>query len=332
MSPASAQRHCAFLTLEERADWVIDDEVAIPAIESSGWTVSVIPWTRKDIDWRQFELVVVRSTWDYWDAPDLFFATLEIIDQQTRLANPLALMRWNLCKTYLRDIKQAGVAIVPTRFIDSLCAEDLLKARREHAATGWVVKPQLGASGIDAFLFYSDQQPTEEALDRLTGKAVMIQPFRRRVVEEGEFSLFYFNGRYSHGICKRPAAGEFRSQEERGADILSVEPSADLREAGAGAIAALGQAVLYARVDLVRNDRGEPELMELELIEPSLYFRTSEKAPCAFALAMDAWQESHPPSARGNGVAPGQATDNRAPGRSEGGKIGGVSAKNVGST
>ena len=175
MSPVSTQRHCAFLTLEERGNWVIDDEVAIPAIESAGWTVSVIPWTRSELDWHQFELVIVRSTWDYWDSPDHFFNTLETIDQQTHLANPLALMRWNLRKTYLRDLEQAGVAIVPTRFIGALRAGDLASAQREHAATGWVLKPQLGASGIDAFLFQSDRQPVGEALDRLAGKAVMIQ-------------------------------------------------------------------------------------------------------------------------------------------------------------
>lgn len=284
-----ASRRCAFLTLEQRGNWVIDDEEAIPALESAGWMVSTVPWSRPGMDWSAFDLVVVRSTWDYWDAPSDFFAVLEAIDRQTLLANPLSLMRWNLSKTYLRDLAKANVPIVPTRFIDALCVDDLELARSQYAQQGWVIKPQLGASGIDAFLFHDGQDPQCEVMDRLAGSAVMIQPFRHRVIDEGEYSLFYFADRLSHAICKRPARGEFRSQEERGAVILSVEPPADLCRAGAQAISALPQASLYARVDLVRNDQDQPELMELELIEPSLYFRTSAAAPPAFARAMDRW-------------------------------------------
>jgi glutathione synthase/RimK-type ligase-like ATP-grasp enzyme len=287
--PAAASRHCAFLTLEERGDWVIDDETAIPALEHAGWTVSTVPWSRPAVDWRGFDIVVVRSTWDYWDAPAHFFTVLESINAQTRLANPLALMRWNLSKTYLHDLAQAGVAIVPTLFIGSLTAADLASAHEAFAADGWVLKPQVGASGIDAFLFRSANGQEQQALARLAGQAVLIQPFRRSVIEEGEYSLFFFDGVYSHAICKRPAPGEFRSQEERGAVITPLEPAGDLRRAGALALAALEQHPLYARVDLVRNQQGDPELMELELIEPSLYFRTSPGAPAAFARALDNW-------------------------------------------
>lgn len=290
----AARRHCAFLSLEERGNWVIDDEVAVPALESSGWAVTTIPWTRPGVDWSCFDLVVVRSTWDYWDRPQAFFAVLESIDRQTRLANPLALMRWNLAKTYLRDLDQAGVRIVPTRFIEALHADDLARAHEDYAGQGWVLKPQLGASGIDAFLFHAGKSPQHEALERLAGSAVMIQPFRRRVIDEGEYSLFYFAGDYSHAICKRPAQGEFRSQEERGAQIIALTVTDDLQRIAAQALKALRQDALYARVDLVRNDQGEPELMELELIEPSLYFRTSISAPAAFARALDRWTDDHP--------------------------------------
>jgi hypothetical protein len=117
----------------------------------------------------------------------------------------------------------------------------------------------------------------------------MLQPFLHAVQEEGEYSLFFFSGEYSHAILKVPAAEEFRSQEERGAEIHPVQPQADLLARGRQALAAVTPPPLYARVDLVRNAAGEFEVMELELIEPSLYLRTDPGAPERFARAVDAW-------------------------------------------
>ncbi len=141
------------------------------------------------------------------------------------------------------------------------------------------------------------QDSRTEALDLYRATPCMIQPFRASVLEAGEWSLFAFRGAFSHAIRKRPARGEFRSQEERGATIEAAEPSNDLRQVLARALDALPSPSLYARVDLIETPDLGPELVELELIEPSLYFRTDAQAPRRFAEALDAWCASPPGTA-----------------------------------
>jgi hypothetical protein len=120
----------------------------------------------------------------------------------------------------------------------------------------------------------------------------MAQPFLRSIVEEGEYSLFYFGGELSHAVLKSPKEEDFRVQEEHGGLIRPVEPPAPLIELGHGLVESLPVPPLYARVDLARLDSGGYALMELELIEPSLYFRTDPESPRKFARAFDAWMLS----------------------------------------
>ena len=142
-----SERRCAFLTLEERGDFVIDDEVAIPALEAAGWRVDTVPWRQTSRPWSEFDVVVVRSTWDYWDDVPGFLRILERIDAETRLANPLNLLRWNLAKTYLRDLQAAGVTIVPTLWRDRLDAGGLAEAVDRFGTQDLVLKPQVGGNG-----------------------------------------------------------------------------------------------------------------------------------------------------------------------------------------
>jgi len=118
-------------------------------------------------------------------------------------------------------------------------------------------------------------------------RAFLVQPFMPSVVEEGEYSLFYFNGEYSHTILKTPKPADFRVQEEHGGIIKPMEPSAALRSAGRSVFDLIRPAPLYARVDLVRDGRGEFLVMELELIEPALYFRMDADSPRRFAAALN---------------------------------------------
>lgn len=298
-------RHCAFLTLEERGDFVIDDEVAIPALEEAGWRVSTVPWRQRDIPWSAFDLVIVRSTWDYWDDTPGFLRVLAEIDGATRLANPLPLMRWNLSKTYLRDLEAADVPVVPTHWFDALDAGALAATRSRFAGQDLVVKPQVGGNGQGVLRLPATpgSESDDDALHRYASIPGMLQPFRPAVLEAGEASLFYFGGVLSHAIGKRPAVGEFRSQEERGATITPLDAPPALRTAGDRALAALPDASLYARVDLLDDGAGVFEVVELELIEPSLYFRTNPGAPVRFAAAVDAWWAGPGEPACG-GVAP----------------------------
>jgi glutathione synthase/RimK-type ligase-like ATP-grasp enzyme len=284
-------RHCAFLTLDERGDFVIDDEHAIEPLARLGWRVATLSWRQTAVPWSDFDAVVIRSTWDYWNDVPAFLDTLAAIHRQAPLANPLDLVHWNLAKTYLHDLQGKGVSVVPTLWLDELRPAALAGFAEQLGSDELVVKPVVGANGEDAFrLTPGDEAGRLQAIaGRFRGRACMLQPFLRAVLDEGEYSLFFFSGVYSHAILKVPAAHEFRSQEERGADIRPVQPERDLLARGQRALAAVSPAPLYARVDLVRNAAGEFEVMELELIEPSLYLRTDPGAPGRFASAVDAW-------------------------------------------
>jgi len=284
-------KRCAFLTLEERGDFVIDDEHAIEPLANLGWRVSTVSWRQSAELWGRFDAVIIRSTWDYWDDVPAFLDVLAEVNRQTRLANPLSLVHWNLAKTYLRDLEGKGVGIVPTLWLDALHPHSPVQCARHLETDQLVVKPVVGANGQDAFRFSRDEDPLRwsEISARFPGRACMVQPFMPNVLSEGEYSLFFFSGEFSHAILKVPAAGEFRSQEERGAEVLSVRPEDDLLQSARKALAALTQSPLYARIDMVRNAANQFDVMELELIEPSLYLRTDAEAPGRFARAIDRW-------------------------------------------
>ncbi|MEJ8568007.1 ATP-grasp domain-containing protein [Elongatibacter sediminis] len=284
-------RRLAFLSLDQSGDFVIDDDLALAPLADLGWIPEVVSWRQDRTPWEEFAAVIIRSTWDYWDDVEAFLATLAAIDRATRLANPLGLVRWNLAKTYLRELERAGVPIVPTLWLDGVTEQTPAECRARLGSDEIVIKPVVGANGEDAFRLSGplSDATLQQVAARFPGRPAMAQPFVRGVIDEGEYSLFHFSGEFSHAIVKRPADGEFRTQEERGAEIQSVVPEPALANAARRALDTLDPAPLYARTDLVRDADGSFCVMELELIEPSLYLRTDPNAPGRFAEAIDHW-------------------------------------------
>lgn len=281
-------RNCALLTLEDRSGFCIYDHLLFTPLADRGWTALEIPWNRADVDWTAFEAVIIRSTWDYQKTPEKFLSTLEAIESVTKLYNPVAICRWNLNKRYLKDLQERGVAIVPTYWLKCLDEASLAALFSESATPRLVAKPLVGANADDAFVLKARESGSwTEALRVFADREVMVQPFIDAITTEGEYSLFYFGGRLSHAIVKRPAAGDFRVQEEHGGIIAPVAPAEDLVRAGNQAIKAVGTTLLYARVDLVRLASGQPALMEMELIEPSLYFDQDPDSAAIFAAEFE---------------------------------------------
>ena len=282
-------KRCALLTLKKPSGHVIDDDLAHAPLRALGWQVDTVPWNRAGVEWGEYDAVVIRSTWDYQADPEAFLAALAEVERAgTPLYNPLDLVRWNLRKTYLRDLAARGVPIVPTVWRDGLGAGGLAEVLDAVGANDVVVKPVVGASSEGAFRL--DRRAVREKAGEVeayyAGRALMAQPFVPSVTREGEFSLFYFNNAYSHAVLKTPKDADFRVQEEHGGRIRAVEPEAELRAAGDAVLRALETVPLYARADFVRAPAGGFWLMELELIEPALYFRMDTEAPARFARAL----------------------------------------------
>lgn len=282
---------CAFLTLDDPTGYVIDDELAYEPLRALGWHVELIPWRRPDVRWGDYDAVVIRSTWDYQHDPAAFLEALGRIEgADVPLYNRLDLVRWNLNKTYLRDLERRGLPVVPTLWLDRLAPGGLAGIFEAIGADAIVVKPVVSANADGTFRI--DRRTADTEAHRIemyfAERQLMAQPFVHAVVDEGEFSLFYFNGEFSHAILKTPREADFRVQEEHGGRIRPVEISAGLRSTGDAVLDTLEEPPLYARVDLVRaNGNDDFRLMELELIEPALYFRMDAAAAARFARALD---------------------------------------------
>lgn len=281
-------RRVAFLTLHDPTGFVMDDELAITPLAQRGWQVETLPWDRVGVDWRCYDLVVLRSTWDYQHHAERFLATLAAIEASgTRLENSLAMVRWNMRKTYLRDLAAQGVPIVPTLWRDGLSPGDLMPMFEELGCGEAVIKPVMSGNAQGAWRLDHRSIATQstEIEAYYASRPLMLQPFEPGIRDEGEYSLLYFNGAHSHSILKVPKSGDFRVQEEHGSEIRAVAAEPALLAAGAAAMKAIGSQLLYARADLVRHG-DEFRVMELELVEPALYLRMDPGAPDRFADAI----------------------------------------------
>lgn len=277
----------------------LDDDLAPleTALAALGAQVTVIDWDDPRIDGAAFDLAVLRSTWDYTDRLDAFLAWCAAVSSRTRLLNPLPLVRWSTDKHYLADLERAGVAIVPSHFVEP--GEDA--AARLDAfldATGrpaeFVVKPCVGAGSRDAQRHSRDRLDAARAhVERLlaAGRSVLLQPYLDLVDTHGETALIHFDGRFSHAIRKGPLL----RRNEGATDALFAPEQITARDADAAeralaecALRAIPQAgtPAYARVDLIRDGDGKPRVLELELVEPSLFFAHAEGSADRFARVL----------------------------------------------
>lgn len=279
----------AFLSMDDLTGYICDDDLVIPPLQNLGWNVETISWHDPSAQWDRYKGVVIRSSWDYQRALPTFLETLHTIHHKSLLANSLDTVKWNADKGYLRELEHKGVKIVPTLWGEnSFNQTDLESWRKALSDDELVIKPNVSAGAEDTFRISPGCPLPFDPVGLFAGRRFMVQPFQRSIVDEGEYSLFYFAGAYSHTILKTPASGDFRVQEEHAGEVRSADPPATLPDAGASVLSLLDEMPLYARVDYVRDRSGEFALMELELIEPSLYIRMDDGAAARFAGAIDA--------------------------------------------
>lgn len=287
---------CAVLSMDTLEDFEAYDHLFEPHLSALGWHVEVVSWRAKNVDWDKYDTVIIRTPWDYQEDAEAFLQVLETIEQSTaHLENSLAIVRWNIDKIYLKELAERGVNLVPTLWRDSLQAneeiteDDLHQYFADFSQPQIVLKPRISANADNTFwLTKANAKQSLAAINRaFRGRDFMIQPFMEAILAEGEYSLFYFNGEYSHAILKTPQPDDFRVQEEHGGRLTTIEPEPALVEHAAQCLKAISQLFtmpLYARVDFVRDQTGFA-LMEAELIEPSLYFNMDEQSPLRFAQA-----------------------------------------------
>jgi glutathione synthase/RimK-type ligase-like ATP-grasp enzyme len=274
----------ALVTASQMPKPDLDTGLLIEALARIGVHAAIMPWDDA-IQWTHIPLVVVRTPWDYTRRFEAFMAWAGRVDRETRLLNPFPLVRWNGHKSYMLDLDAKGVPIVPTTLFraNDLPAPERLSAM---AASELVVKPAIGAGANGAMKARKDDPRLAPHLaEILQSKDALAQPFVPSVAENGEVSLVFFGGRYSHAIRKLPAKGDFRVQDQHGGTLHPHEPTARELAVGMAALAAAPTSAAYARVDLVEWE-GNPVIMELEMIEPELFLRRSPEGLQRFAQVL----------------------------------------------
>lgn len=267
-----------------------DERLVLPELDTWGIVGEPVIWDDPAVDWASYDLTVVRSTWDYVDRRDEFVAWAESVP---RLANPASVVHWNTDKRYLRDLAALGLPVTPTEWIGP--GDEV----RLPAAGVHVVKPSVGAGSRDAGRFDLGDQAefalavkhAEHLVER--GDTVIVQPYLEAVDSYGETALLYFGGSFSHAIRKAALLSGPDTEVDglyRIEKISPRQPSEAELMVGERILSALpvgrAQDLLYARVDVVPDESGQPVLLELELTEPSLFLAHGDGAASRFAAAI----------------------------------------------
>lgn len=281
-------KRCAFLSMDSLEGFYSNDDLLFAPLEAAGWLAEEVSWRKSDVDWDDYDLVIIRTTWDYQQDPEGFMGCLQKIEaSRAKLHNSLNIVQWNISKKYLQELQNQGVPIVPTLWFQSFSLSAVEEGFEKFDTPQIVLKPLISANADHTYRLTPEQLKTQaDTLSEVFDKReFMLQPFIPAIVEEGEYSLFYFAGNYSHAIVKQPKSGDFRVQEEHGGQLTKVEPTEEMLTTSRHCLAALPEDVFYARIDLVFY-KGEFMVMEIELIEPSLYFNMDEDSPQRFVDAL----------------------------------------------
>lgn len=241
-----------------------------PAFASQGLELRVLDWEDDLAAFDGAALAILGTAWDYQDKAEAFLARLEeLAARGIAVCNPPELVRWNMTKTYLRELEERGAPSIPTLWQQDVGRQELCEAFDYFGCERLVVKRQVGAGAQDQIIVDRGNLP---AGDWQYGHRAMLQPFLPAIAEAGELSFIFIDGEFSHALRKQPAPGDYRVQSLYGGTEQIHQPNGEETSAALSIVEALPFATpLYARIDMLRGPDGGLMVMEAELIEPYLY-------------------------------------------------------------
>jgi glutathione synthase/RimK-type ligase-like ATP-grasp enzyme len=281
-----------FATDSEHRALTPDDRLAVEALAREG--VEVVPLVWSEPLAQAVDAVIVRSTWDYHLRLQEFLTWVRTLEHRgIPLWNPPGTIRRNVEKTYLLHLPERGVPVIPTVHLRRGSGASLGAVLKREGWAEAVVKPAVSGGAWNTWKATASGADEKRFAQDLTQFDLLVQPYMPDVVTHGEWSLLFFDGRYSHAVLKRPGRGEFRVQEHLGGSVSSAEALPSVRDQAARALGGANERTLYARVDGVVRD-GLFELVELELVEPTLFFGTAPGSADRFAQAVLDWLKDGP--------------------------------------
>ena len=255
-----------------------EDQRLLQFLQQKGQEIQFEVWNDPLVNWETFDAAILKSPWDYFDRFAEFSAWLDLLEKKkVRVLNPVKTVRWNADKRYLFDIEKSGFAIVPSRLLETAQDLDFTPLFDAWQTEKIVVKPVVSGGAKNTFsIKLSEAEIYEQKLtELLKEEAFLAQPFMPEIQTEGEWSLVFFNGKFSHCVLKVPKAGDFRVQHYFGGAIVPSTPPETVLKSAEKLVQEFAKGCLYARVDGVLS-RNEFKLMELELIEPLLYLQEND--------------------------------------------------------
>lgn len=261
-----------------------DESITLEALKAAGIEARMLAWDDPSAPFAAQDLVLLRSTWNYYEDLASFLAFVDRVGAQNRLLNPPSVVHWSVDKTYLRDLERRGVATVPTEYVDKGATRSIGELLERMGWKDVVIKPVVSAGSFRTRRFAAAARgEAQRFLDELTAeRAAMVQKWMPAVESYGERAIMWIDGEITHAIRKtlRLAGGV-----ERVSDAVPIAD--DERDLATRAIAAVGaRDLLYGRVDTIRDEDGQVRVMELELVEPSLYFLQHRAALDRFVAAI----------------------------------------------
>ena len=267
-----------------------DLDILTTALDAIGHDWQIVNWDDASLDWSKFSIAVLRSTWDYYARLDEFVAWVDRVSTQTTLQNPAEIVRWNVDKRYLQELSASGIPVMETTFVSK--AGDITQ---KLIAQDVIIKPVVSAGSNNTARHRNDAIAARGQLDHIlaSGGVAMVQPYSPTIDSVGETGLVYLGGQFSHAFGKNAVFGG-TEQVHNGVhvqEIITARVATAVEHSLGDAVIKFlvnkfGTAPLYARIDMVTNIDGVPEIMEVELTEPSLYLHLGDDSPARAAMVL----------------------------------------------
>ena len=263
-----------------------EDGLLIEALNNLGLKTIKKDWNDSNFNWNSTKTAVFRSTWDYFDKFSIFQNWLSQVQNKCALINSYEQIKWNLDKHYLQDLKNWSLPIPKSVFINKMSGTKLKDIATNMKWNHIVVKPTVSGAAKNTF------QLKDQEIDNFQTKWIrltnqedfIVQEFQKNIIKSGEIAVMLFGGKYSHAVLKKAKKGDFRVQDDFGGTVETITPSKEIIDLAEKAIKKLNPTPLYCRVDVILNNQNKAVIIELELIEPELWFRF--KITAADKLAM----------------------------------------------
>ncbi len=265
-----------------------EDTLVLNALIQEGLTVKRLSWDDPNFDWCTTEFVLFRTTWDYFDRFNEFSVWLNMVSKKTKLLNTSNIIHWNIDKHYLRDLSLKGIRTIPTEYIPQHSSYSMSHILQNNNWSEAILKPCISGGAYRTFrINQKNLEVVEQEFKHIIKEQdMMLQPFQQNILQQGEISLVVIDGKFTHAVLKKAKSGDYRVQDDYGGTVHHYTPTAEEIAFAEKTIMACPEKPIYARVDLVKDNQGETALIELELIEPELWFRKNTKASNQLAQAI----------------------------------------------